>query len=76
MVSMNSDSEGDDVDLAENFFSLDLDSDWEGEDGDVQNSEANNSESDQEEIDKSSPAKKGENSSMSLHQKKKPKTLC
>ena len=61
MVCMNSDSEGDDVDLAEELVSLDLDSDWKGEDGDVQNSEDNNSDSDQEEIDKSPPAKKGEN---------------
>ena len=33
MVYMNSDSKGDDVDLAEEFVSLYLDSDWEGEDG-------------------------------------------
>ena len=39
-------SEGDDVDLAEEFVNSDLDWDWEGEDGDVQNSEENNSESD------------------------------
>ena len=67
---MNSDSEGGDVDLAEELDSLDLDSNWEGDDGDVQNGENNNSESDQEEIDKSPPAKKGENSSMSLSQQK------
>ena len=53
MVCINSESEGDDVDLAEEFVSLDLDTDWEGEDGDVPNSEDNNSESDQEEIDRS-----------------------
>ena len=35
MVYINSDSE-DDVGLAEELVSLDLDSDWEGEDGDVQ----------------------------------------
>ena len=51
MVCMNSDSKGDDVDLAEKLVNLDLDSNWEGEDGEVQNSEDNNSESDQEEID-------------------------
>ena len=50
-VCMNSDSKGDDVNLAEEICQLD--SDWEGEDGDGQNSEDNNSESDQEEIDKS-----------------------
>ena len=48
MVCMNSDSEGHDVDFAEELVNLDLDSDWEGEDGDVQNSKDNNSESDQE----------------------------
>ena len=58
---MNSGSEGDDVDLAEEFVSLDLDSDWKGEDEDVQNSEDNNSESSQQEMDKFPPAKKGEN---------------
>ena len=36
MVCVNSDSKGDDVDLAEELVNLDLDSDWEGEDGDVQ----------------------------------------
>ena len=66
MVCMSSDIEGDDVDFDDDLINLDLDSDWEGEDGDVQISEHNNSESDQEEIDKSPPAKKGENSSMSL----------
>ena len=66
MVCMNSDSKGDDVDLAEELVSLGLDADWEGEDGDIQNSEENNSESDQNEIEKSLPAKKGENSSMSF----------
>ena len=40
MVCMNSDSEGDNVNLAEEFVSLDLDSEWVGEDGDVKNSEA------------------------------------
>ena len=29
MVCMNSDSEGDDVDLAEELVNIDLDSDWE-----------------------------------------------
>ena len=38
MVCINSDSEGDNVDLAEEFVSLDLDSDVEGEDRDLQNS--------------------------------------
>ena len=70
MVCMNSDSEGDDVDLAEELVNLDLDSDWEGEDGDVQNSKDNNSESDKEEIGKSPSAMKGENSRMSLPQQK------
>ena len=70
MDCMNSDSEGDDVDFAEEIVSLDLDSDWEGEDGDVQNSEDSNSERDQEEIHKSPPAMKGDNSSMSLPQQK------
>ena len=70
MVCMNSDIEGDDVDLAEEFVSLDLDSDWKGKDGEVPNSGDNNSESDQEEIDKYPAAKKVENSSMPLrHQK-------
>ena len=32
LVCMNSDSEGDDVDLAEELVNLDLDSDWKGED--------------------------------------------
>ena len=50
IVCVNSHNDGDDVDLAEEFINSDLDSDWEGEDGDVQNSEDNNSESDQEEI--------------------------
>ena len=63
---MNSDSEGDDVELAEALVSLDLDSDWEAEDGDVQNSEDNYFESDQKEIDIFPPAKKGENSCMSF----------
>ena len=62
VVCMNSVSEGDDVDLAEEIVSSDLDSDLEGEDGDVPNSKDNNSKSEQEEIDKSPPAKKGENS--------------
>ena len=74
MVCMISVIEGDDVDIAEEFVSLDVDSDWEGEDGDVQNSKDNNSVSDQEEIDKSPPAKKGENSYMSLPPQKMPKT--
>ena len=65
MVCMKSDSEGNDADLTEEMVNINLDSDWEGEDGDVQNSEDNNSESDQEEIDKS-PAKKSENSSISV----------
>ena len=70
MVCMNSDSEGDDLDLAEELVSLDWDSDWEGVDEDIQNSEDNNTEGDQEQIDKSSPSKKDWNSSMSLsHQK-------
>ena len=69
MVCMKSGHEGDDVNLAEEFVSLDLDSGLEGEDGDVQNSQDNNSDSDQE-VDKSPPAKKGENSSMSLPQQK------
>ena len=50
MVSMNSDSEAGDTDLTEELVNLDLDSDWEGEDGDEQNSKENNSECDQEEI--------------------------
>ena len=70
MVCMNSDSKGDNVDLAEELVNLDLDSDWIGEEGDEHSSEANNSESDQEEVDKSPPAKKGEISSMSLPQQK------
>ena len=41
MVCMNSDSGGDDVDLAEELVSSDLDSDWQAEDEDVQNSEGN-----------------------------------
>ena len=53
MGFMNIDSEGDVVDLAEELVNLDLDSNWKGEDGDVQNSEDNNSKSDQEEIDRS-----------------------
>ena len=57
MVWMNSDSKGDDVNLAEELVNLDLDSDCKEEDGDVQNSKDSNSESDQEEIDKSPPAK-------------------
>ena len=69
MVCMNSDSAGDDVDLAEELVNLDLDSDWEGEDGDIENSDASNFESDQEETDKSPLAKKGENSGMSLPMK-------
>ena len=56
MICMNSDSEGDDEELAEEFVNSDLGSDLEGEDGDVQHSEDNNSESDQEETDKSPPA--------------------
>ena len=59
MVCINSDSEGDDVDLAEELVYLDLDSHWEGKERDVQNSE-DNFEGDQKEIDKSPPAKKGE----------------
>ena len=35
---MNSDSEGDGADLAEELVNLDLDSDWEREDGDVHDS--------------------------------------
>ena len=38
MVCMNSDSKGDDLDLTEELVNLDLDSDQEGEDGDVQSS--------------------------------------
>ena len=51
-VCMNSDSKGDDVDLTEELVNLYLDSDLEGEDGDVQSSEDTNSESDQVERDK------------------------
>ena len=46
VVWLNSDSKGDDVDLAESLVNFDLDPDWEGEDGDVHNSKAKNSESD------------------------------
>ena len=66
---MNSDSKENDVDLAEDLVNLDLDSDWVEEDEDVQNSGDNNSESEQKEIDKSPPAKRDENSNMSLSNK-------
>ena len=72
---MSSDSEGDDVDLAEELVTLDLDSDWEGEDGDLKNSEDNNLESDQEEMEKSPPAKKVR-TQVCLSPTKLPKTLC
>ena len=70
MVCIHSDSKEDDVDIAEELVSLDLNSDWKGEDQDVQNIKDNNFESDQEEIDKYPLAKKGENSSISLSQQK------
>ena len=59
MVCKRNDSDGDDV--AEEFVNSNLDLDYEGEDGDVQHSKGNNSESDCEEIDKPLPAKKAEN---------------
>ena len=73
MICMNGDSKRYVVDLVEVLVSLDLDSDWEGEDGGVQNSKDNNSEDDQEELEKSPLAKKV-TTEVCLFSKKIPKT--